>query len=151
MHSAALGRTRAERVKQVVEREASIWDFAAYVPISSATAKLHTWAKHGAEISYLSSHRNVEDVQKDLSVLRKYGFPDGEVYYRTRDEGYSEIVERMKPDVLVEDDCESIGGREEMVFPQLKPEVRSNIKSMVVKEFEGIDHLPDDILGIVNS
>lgn len=49
------------------------------------------------------------------------------------------------PDVLIEDDCESIGGEKEMVYPHIKPELRTKIKSIVVEEFEGIDHLPDEI------
>lgn len=47
----------------------------------------------------------------------------------------------MIPDILIEDDCESIGGEKEMVYPHIKDELKSKIKSIVVKEFEGIDHL----------
>ena len=48
------------------------------------------------------------------------------------------------PDVLIEDDCESIGGAVEMIYPHLPDEARSNITGIVVREFEGIDPLPDD-------
>jgi len=46
---------------------------------------------------------------------------------------------------LIEDDCESIGGMEEMTIINIKPDLKKKIKSVVVKEFEGIDHLPDDL------
>jgi hypothetical protein len=32
-----------------------------------------------------------------------------------------------------------------MVYPNLKPELKTRIKSIVVKEFEGIDDIPDEI------
>ena len=47
--------------------------------------------------------------------------------------------------MIVEDDCESIGGKVEMVYSNLKPEIKDKIKSIVVKEFEGMDCLPDRI------
>ncbi|MFL5661861.1 MAG: hypothetical protein ACJ8BW_10990 [Ktedonobacteraceae bacterium] len=46
---------------------------------------------------------------------------------------------------MIEDDCKSIGGEPEMTFPQLQPELQASITSIVVKEFGGIDHLPDDL------
>lgn len=47
--------------------------------------------------------------------------------------------------VLIEDDCESIGGGPEMTYPHIRPEIKSQIKSIPVKEFGGIDHLPDEL------
>jgi hypothetical protein len=32
-----------------------------------------------------------------------------------------------------------------MVYPNLKPELKNKIKSIVVKEFQGIDCIPDKI------
>ena len=49
------------------------------------------------------------------------------------------------PDVLIEDDCESIGGEKEMGYPHIKPELKRKMKSIVIKEFGGIDHLSDSI------
>ncbi|MBU1868283.1 hypothetical protein KJ608_02360 [Patescibacteria group bacterium] len=49
------------------------------------------------------------------------------------------------PDILVEDDCESIGGEQEMTYTHIRPSLKEKIKSAVVKEFNGIDHLPDSI------
>ncbi len=41
--------------------------------------------------------------------------------------------------------CESIGGQTEMVYPHIQPELQQRIVSIIVKEFEGIDYLPDAI------
>ncbi len=93
MHKSGLGRTREWRVRQVVEKDKSIFDYASYVPVGDAVKKLQNWKKQGAEILYLSSHENSNDVEKDKFVLR--------------------------------------------------------IKSIVVKEFGGIDHLPDKVEDLV--
>ena len=150
MYKAGFGRTREERVKQVVDREKSVMDFASYIPVDNAVAKLRRWHEQGVEISYLSSHKNIEDMQKDKSILRKYNFPNGEILFRKSDEDYKDIVERIIPTILIEDDCESIGGKKQMVFPHIEPGVKIKIKSIVVKEFGGIDHLPDEITDLMN-
>ncbi len=150
MHGGGVGRTREERVRQIVDREESVRDFDSYVPIDHAVAKLQTWKEQGAEIVYLSSHRAVEDVEKDQSVLRAYAFPTGEVLFRRDGEDYRHVAERIAPDILVEDDCESIGGEEEMTYPHIQPGLKTRIKSIAVKEFGGIDHLPDQIAALVD-
>lgn len=50
------------------------------------------------------------------------------------------------PDIFIEDDCESIGGEVEMTYPYINPEIQKKIHSIIVKEFEGIDHLPSSIV-----
>jgi hypothetical protein len=145
MHKNALGRTREERVKQVINGDESLHDFYSYVPVGDVVQKLHIWRRQGAEIVYLSSHKKVEAVEKDKVVLQDYDFPKGQVFIRHSDQSYSDVVERVLPDVLIEDDCESIGGQKEMAYPHIRPEFQARIKSIVVKEFGGIDHLPDDI------
>lgn len=77
MHSGAIGVTRAERVAQVRAGHPTIGDYAAYVPLGGAVAKLHRWQDAGAQIDYLSSHRNPDDVALDAFVLRMHGFPAG--------------------------------------------------------------------------
>ena len=77
--------------------------------------------------------------------MEKYLFPKGQVFYRQNGESYKNITERIIPDVLVEDDCESIGGEKEMTITFVRPEIKQKIKSIVVKEFSGIDNLPDDL------
>ena len=49
------------------------------------------------------------------------------------------------PDLLIEDDCKSIGGEAEMIYPHIDPGKKKFIHSIVVREFSGIDHLPDDL------
>ncbi len=47
------------------------------------------------------------------------------------------------PGIIIEDDCESIGGEVEITYPHIKSELKARIQSIVVKEFSGIDNLPD--------
>lgn len=94
---------------------------------------------------YLSSHETAEDVEKDRFVLEKYDFPKGQILYRQNRESYKNIAERIIPTVLIEDDCESIGGEKEMTITFIKPEIKQKIKSIVVKEFGGIDNLSENI------
>lgn len=62
-----------------------------------------------------------------------------------KSEEYKDIAERIIPDILIEDDCESIGGAKEMTITNVIPKIKKKIKSIVVKEFAGIDDLPDDL------
>jgi hypothetical protein len=57
-----------------------------------------------------------------------------------------DIVERIIPNILVED----IGGENEMICPHIELEVRIRIKSIVVKEIGGVDHLLDEISDLMN-
>jgi len=145
MHKNSLGLSRAEIVQQVKDNvDVSIADFGSYVPIGNVVNKLIKWQKQGAEIVYLSSHKSPDDVKKDEIVLNQYKFPKGTIYYR-RSNNWNLPIEEAKPDLLIEDDCESIGGEYQMTFPNLDSNIKSEILSIVIKEFGGIDHLPDDI------
>jgi len=145
MHPGGVGRTRAERVEQVRSRaDRSVYDYAAYVPIDDAVGKLHRWREQGADLAYLSSHRNPDNVAKDAAVLRRHGFPSGRVLARQAGESYGELVGRELPDVFIEDDCESIGAGQ-VAHPQVRPDLKTRIMSIVVPEFAGIDHLPDSL------
>lgn len=161
MQKNALGHTREEIVKQVkakirnlilwniFKKEGIVSDYKSYVPVGNAVKKLKSWKKEGAKILYLSSHKTTEDVEKDKFVLKKYIFPKGQILFRQSNEQYNDIAERILPDVLIEDDCESIGGAKEMTITNVKPEIRKKIKSITVKEFGGIDHLPDKISALL--
>ena len=151
MHENAKGLTRERIVKQIVEGDTSIHDYASYIPIGDATRKLQEWKAQGAIVCYLSSHKSAKDVETDRSVLKKHAFPEGQIFFRRDREEYKDVVERIRPlpDVIVEDDCESIGGNTEMVYPNLGSELRNRIKSIVVREFEGIDNAPDKISELV--
>jgi hypothetical protein len=149
MHAAAEGVSRVERVRQVRGREESVRRFDEYVPTPCAVERVRSWAGAGWEIAYLSSHRLAADVAADERVLNVHGFPPGPVLYRAPDQTYGEVATAFVPDLVVEDDCESIGGEAEMVFPQLPPELRSRADSLVVPEFAGLCDLPAS-LGALN-
>ncbi|MBI5392433.1 hypothetical protein HZA96_01065 [Candidatus Woesearchaeota archaeon] len=119
-------------------------DYSSYISINNASQKIMSWKQQGAEILYLTSRKKQEQVESIKNVLKKYHFPKGELLFRKNNEEYSDIVERIIPDILIEDDCKSIG-EDEIVIHHIKPEIRKRVKSIVVKEFEGIDELPDDI------
>jgi hypothetical protein len=145
MHRNAIGRSREDRVRQIREGDESVRDFSSYVPVGRAPQKLNVWHSQGAEIIYLSSHRIPDDVDKDKSVLKAHQFPQGEVYFRGPQEEYADVAEKVMPDALIEDDCESIGGEAQMTYPRISALKRKSIKQILVEEFEGIDHLPDNL------
>ena len=147
MHKHAIGHTRKEIVKQVKEKENKklLYDFTSYVPVSNAVKKLQTWKYQGAEILYLTSRRKPEEIEAVCNVLKKHNFPDGQLLFRQKNKEYKDVAERIVPDILIEDDCESIGGIDEMTITHVKSEIKKRIKSVVIKEFGGIDNLPDKI------
>jgi len=157
MHKNAAGKTRKEIVKQVKNKEKSVKDYANYVPIGNATKKLQKWKNQGIEIIYLTSRAKPTEINAIKTVLKKCKFPNGKLEFRKSrnllsktifaknltHESYANVAERIKPNVLIEDDCESIGGEKEMTITNIKPNIKKKIKSIVVKEFEGIDELPE--------
>ena len=145
MHRTGLNRTRTDRIKQSVNQDRSVLDYASYIPIGKAVDKLNIWKKQGANIIYLSSHESSEDVEKDKVVLRRFNFPKGKVYYRQNGESYSDIVEKIIPDIYIEDNCESIGGEKEMASTYFKSKLKERVKTIIVEEFAGIDNLPNDM------
>src|SRR3989338_113867 len=145
MHKNAVGHTRYEIVKQIEAKEKSVHDYKSYVSVGNAVKKLQNWKNDGAEILYLTSRRKPEEIQQIQNVLKKFKFPDGQLLFRQKNEEYKHVAERIIPDVLIEDDCESIGGIDEMTITHVKPEIKKKIVSIPIKEFGGIDHLPDKI------
>jgi len=138
---------REEVVRRVREGERS--DNAGTIPIGNAAEKLQSWSRAGAQIVYLSSCREPGEVEQVREVLQLHGFPAGQVLFRQEGEEYKDVAERAMPDVIVEDDCESIGGEIEMTYPHIRPEIRAKIISIVVKEFGGIDHLPEILSDLI--
>ena len=119
--------------------------FAASVPIGNSVKKIEAWKRQNATIVYLTSRRKPNEVKIIRDVLKKHRFPKGRLLFRKEGEDYKDVAEKIMPNVIVEDDCESIGGETEMTYPSLRPELKSRVKSVVVKEFGGIDHLPDNL------
>ena len=67
------------------------------------------------------------------------------MYHRRKNEEYKDVAERAMPNILVEDDCESIGGEVEMTYPHIEPEKKKKIESIPVPEFGGINHLSNSL------
>lgn len=146
MPSAGKNVSREERVQQVKNEEASVHDFKTYIPIDNAVLTLNEWVKNGCELYYLTSRRRLDEIADIQNVLLTNSFPSGTLLFRKDSEEYKDVAEKLMPDVLIEDDCESIGGEVEMTYPNMKPEVKAKIKHFAVKEFGGIDHLTDLLL-----
>jgi len=146
MHKNARGHTREEIVKQVQDgKDRSLYEWKTYVPIGNAVEKLQTWKNQGVKILYLTSRTKLTEIEDIRSALKKHNFPEGQLLFRQEDEEYEDVVERVMPDIIVEDDCESIGGKDKMIYMHVKPELKRRVKSVVIREFGGIDHLPDSI------
>jgi hypothetical protein len=128
----------------VRRRDPSVADFASYIPTPGTATKLAAWDRHGATIVYLSSHRRRGDIRADNSVIRRYRFPPGPVHGRQEGEGYGSLVTRLGLDVLVEDDCESIGGTAQTCAAQVSSAGRQSVRFVVLPEFSGLTGLPDD-------
>ena len=128
----------------------SVHDYSNYIPVGNSVIKLTGWKKQGVTICYLSSRRIKPEIDAIKSVLIRYNFPDfNNLCFRQQGEDYKDVAEKIMPDILIEDDCESIGGEVEMTYPHIKPELRGKIKSVVIKEFSGIDSLPDNINNLI--
>ncbi|MGD9201934.1 MAG: hypothetical protein PVI26_10250 [Chitinispirillia bacterium] len=145
MHKNAIGHAREEIIKQVLTKDSSIHDYSSYVPIKNAPVKINVWYDLGVKIIYLTSRKKPQEIEQIKQVLTKYGFPMVQLEYRKSNEEYKDVAERIMPDVLIEDDCESIGGKKKMTITHVSPDKKNKIKSITLKEFGGIDHLPDNI------
>lgn len=127
-----------------------LFNHAAYIPIGKAAFKTKDWRQQRVEIIYLTSRKKLKHLQQIKDILIKGGFAPGVLYYREGKEKYRDIVEFIKPDILVEDDCKSIGGKWQMSITYVNPELKQKIKSIVVKEFRGIDHLASRLSELLN-
>lgn len=137
--------SREERVKMSQAKEKSVYDFASYLPAGRAVEKIKHWNEQGAEIYYLTSRQVKEEIDQIQNVLNIHHFPDVQnLVFRGEGEEYKDVAERIMPDILIEDDCESIGAAE-ITYSYIRADLKPKIKSIIVKEFQGIDHLPDSI------
>jgi len=66
------------------------------------------------------------------------------VFYREPGEGYAEVARRAGAKVIVEDNCEGIGGQE-MTASGLAQAGGGAIRCVIVPEFGGLADLPDSI------
>jgi hypothetical protein len=144
MHGSAVGQQRTARVRQVQSKDPTVLDYASCVPTEGAVAKVTAWQTRGAEICYLSSHRTPSAAAIDQAVIAAHGFPAGTLYYRAHGESYADLVRRWSADVLIEDDCESIGGCVRTTASELARSSGRGVPCVVVPEFGGLTDLPDD-------
>lgn len=137
--------SRDERVKMSQAKEQSVYDFASYLPAGKAVEKIKKWSDQGAQMYYLTSRQTKEEINQIQNVLSTYHFPDSQnLVFRKKGEEYKDVVQRIMPNILIEDDCESIGANE-ITYPHIRADLKPKIKSIIVREFQGIDHLPDDL------
>ena len=122
-----------------------------YIPIKNCIKKLEKWQEQGWQISYLTSRRTLKDVNEIKRILSINRFPGKMLYFRGLGQKYKEVVEEVLPNILVEDDCCSIGGKWQMSITYVRPEIKMKIKSIVVKEWHGIDDLPDVVSELLNT
>lgn len=122
----------------------SLYNHKSYLPIGNCVEIIKEWKRQGANIIYCTSRKGkqAEDI---ASLLKKYGFDGTELYYRSKGEEYKDIIERIQPSVLIEDNCKSIGGAWQMCITKVAPEIKEKIVSIVVGEFKGIEDLPRNI------
>jgi hypothetical protein len=128
------------------------WEFfndRGYVTINLCVDKINRWHKQGARIAYLTSRRKPADVAAIAAILRKANLPGSALYFRGEEDEYHHIAEQLVPDVLIEDDCRSIGGSRNWTITYVDPVFKPRIHSIIVREFGGIDDLPDTISGLL--
>jgi hypothetical protein len=127
----------------------SIYNYKKYIPIKNCVEKIKNWNEHGFEIKYLTSRKNRKEVIFIKDLLEKYGFPGNYLYFRNKTEEYYNIAEEIMPKILIEDNCKSIGGIKQTTTYKIDKSKKMLIKSILVDEFNGIDHLPDNTRDLI--
>ena len=150
MHKGTDGINRKDIVEQSKNREKSVKEYFSYIPIGNCVNKLKMWKSQNVQLFYLTSRTKANEVNDMNNVLKKFDFPKGKLLFRKNKETYGNVAEKIIPDVLIEDDCESIGFVSEMTFPKIKSNIKKRVKSIIIKEFGGIDFLPDKINALLN-
>lgn len=111
-----------------------------YIPIGNAIDTLKKWQEEGYEVIYLTSLRG-KKAMRMAQHLDELGFTGSMVGYRQSNQDYATLIKEELPDILIEDDCLSIGGEEEMCYSLLSDEMKKRVKHIVVEEFKGIDEV----------
>lgn len=111
-----------------------------YVPIGDAINIIKKWQEIGYEIIYLTSQKG-RNAMKFAQHLDDLGFVGSMVGYREKNQDYGTLIKEEQPDILIEDDCKSVGGEKNMCINQVDENLKKYIKHIKVKEFEGIDNV----------
>lgn len=122
----------------------TLYNHHSYIPIGNAVNIIEAWQRQDANIIYCTSRKKKQ--ADDMANLLKYhGFNGTCLVVRESKESYANIVEALQPDILIEDDCKSIGGSWQMCITKVKPDLRKKIKHIAIPEFKGIDMLSTNI------
>jgi hypothetical protein len=116
-----------------------------YVPLGNSVKIVNDLFDQGNEI-YLCSYVRKDRYRFIKSVMDHYKVKYTQILCRDKGEQYSDLVERVIPDILIEDDCASIGGEKEWCITNVREDIKKNIKSFIVEEFKGIDHIEKEIM-----
>lgn len=111
-----------------------------YIPINNAIETLKKWQEEGYEVIYLTSLKG-RRAMKMAQHLDELGFTGSMVGYRQKNQDYATLIKEELPDILIEDNCSSIGGEENMCYNLLSEKLKKEIKHIVVEEFKGIDNV----------
>ena len=122
------------------------YNYKSYVPIGKAVSLVDRWYTQGASIVFCTHQRDLHKVNETAAMLEEFGFKGERLYYRGDKQEYKDLVEMIRPDILIEDDCYSIGGAKEMCIANVSPYMKERIRSIVMKEFKGIDSLTSNYL-----
>ena len=122
----------------------SLYNHNSYVPIGNAAGIINAWHQQGANIVYCTS-RKKKQADDMANLLRKHNLRGLYLAAREPRESYADIVETIQPDILIEDDCRSIGGTWQLCITKVDPKIKEKIKSIIVPEFKGIDNLSANI------
>ncbi len=122
----------------------SLYNHNDYIPIGNAVKIIKSWQQQGANIIYCTSRKN-KQADNIAAILKRYDFTGSFLVLREHKESYKDIVEMLAPDILIEDDCKSIGGEWQMCIAKVSQDIKEKILSIVVPEFKGIDNLPTHI------
>jgi hypothetical protein len=122
----------------------SLYNHRTYIPIGNAVSLIEAWYQQNAEILYCTSRKG-KQAEEVAQLLKQYRFAGSKLYFREKKQKYKDIIEIVRPDILIEDDCRSIGGSWQMCITNVSPEIKDSIKSIIVKEFTGIDNLSSSV------
>ncbi len=119
----------------------TLYHHKSYLPIGNCKNLIDEWSRQGAEIFYCTSRKGKQALEI-ANILKRNSFAGTKLYYRSKGQKYKDLVELAKPNILIEDDCRSIGGSWQMCITYTDKKLKKEITSIVVKEFKGIDDLP---------
>lgn len=116
-----------------------------YEPLGKSIKIVNDLFDRGNEI-YLCSYVRKNRYSFIKSIMDYYKVKYTQILCRDKGENYSDLVEHVRPDILIEDDCTSIGGEKEWCITNVREDIRTNIKSIIIEEFTGIDHIEKEIV-----